>query len=168
MATATQEQIVRLAPFQEEFLADIFESAKGLTGEGTQMPFAEQQLADLSQGQQQAIQVLCLVLVLFNLFYKKVVKHWSRYGQRIWNIGVHKGCLKILIQHLINNLWILLQKMLLQQHKEDIARQGAQQQNQIRCRCCWSRCIWWIKTRCCCKQKLQEMLWINKQELVHN
>ncbi len=55
MATATQEQIVRLAPFQEEFLADIFASAKGLTGEGSQMPFAEQQLAGLSEGQKQAI-----------------------------------------------------------------------------------------------------------------
>ena len=50
-----QEQIVRLAPFQEEFLADIFASAKGLTGEGSQMPFARQQLAGLSEGQQQAI-----------------------------------------------------------------------------------------------------------------
>ena len=50
-----QEQTIRLAPFQEEFLADIFASAKALTGEGTQMPFAEQELADLSQGQKQAI-----------------------------------------------------------------------------------------------------------------
>ena len=50
-----QEQTVRLAPFQEEFLADIFASAKALTGEGTQMPFAKQELADLSQGQKQAI-----------------------------------------------------------------------------------------------------------------
>ena len=40
MATATQEQIVRLAPFQEEFLADIFKSAEALTGAGSQMPFA--------------------------------------------------------------------------------------------------------------------------------
>ena len=42
MATQTvdQTQTVRLAPFQEEFLADIFESVKNLTGEGTQMPFA--------------------------------------------------------------------------------------------------------------------------------
>tara|TARA_R100001591_G_scaffold4065_2_gene9488 strand:+ start:990 stop:1895 length:906 start_codon:yes stop_codon:yes gene_type:complete len=57
MATQTvdQTQTVRLAPFQEEFLADIFKSAKALTGDGTQMPFAEQQLAGLSQGQQQAI-----------------------------------------------------------------------------------------------------------------
>ena len=50
-----QEQTVRLAPFQEDFLADIFASAKALTGDGTQMPFAEQQLADLSPAQQQAI-----------------------------------------------------------------------------------------------------------------
>ena len=57
MATQTvdQTQTVRLAPFQEEFLADIFESAKALTGKGSQMPFAEQKLAGLSEGQQQAI-----------------------------------------------------------------------------------------------------------------
>jgi len=50
-----QEQIVRLAPFQEEYLADIFASAKALTGDGSQMPFSAQQLADLSPAQQQAI-----------------------------------------------------------------------------------------------------------------
>ena len=55
MAETTQEQIIRLAPFQEEFLADIFQSAKDLTGTGTQMPFSAQQLAGLSEGQQQAI-----------------------------------------------------------------------------------------------------------------
>lgn len=55
MATQTQEQIVRLAPFQEEYLADLFASAKALTGDGTQMPFSAQQLAELSEGQQKAI-----------------------------------------------------------------------------------------------------------------
>ena len=55
MAQTTQEQIVRLAPFQEQFLADIFKSASDLTGSGTQMPFAAQQLAGLSQGQRDAI-----------------------------------------------------------------------------------------------------------------
>ena len=50
-----QEQTVRLAPFQEEFLADIFASAKALTGEGSMMPFSPQQLAGLSQGQRSAI-----------------------------------------------------------------------------------------------------------------
>tara|TARA_R110001592_G_scaffold149531_2_gene375065 strand:+ start:130 stop:1113 length:984 start_codon:yes stop_codon:yes gene_type:complete len=51
----TQTQTVRLAPFQEDFLADIFASAEGLTGEGSQMPFSAQQLAALSPAQQQAI-----------------------------------------------------------------------------------------------------------------
>ena len=49
MAQTTQEQIVRLAPFQEQFLADIFKSASDLTGSGTQMPFSAQQLAGLFQ-----------------------------------------------------------------------------------------------------------------------
>ena len=53
--TVDQTQTVRLAPFQEEFLADIFASAKALTGEGSMMPFAEQKLAGLSEGQQAAI-----------------------------------------------------------------------------------------------------------------
>ena len=53
--TVDTTQTVRLAPFQEEFLADIFASAKALTGEGSQMPFAAQQLAGLSPAQQQAI-----------------------------------------------------------------------------------------------------------------
>ena len=51
----TQEQTVRLAPFQEEFLADIFASGKALTGAGTQMPYSAQQLAGLSDAQNQAI-----------------------------------------------------------------------------------------------------------------
>ena len=57
MATQTvdQTQTVRLAPFQEQFLADIFKSAEALTGPGTQMPFARQQLAGLSEGQRAAI-----------------------------------------------------------------------------------------------------------------
>ena len=50
-----QEQIVRLAPFQEDFLGDIFKTAKDLTGDGTQMPYSAQQLAGLSDAQQLAI-----------------------------------------------------------------------------------------------------------------
>ena len=53
--TVDTTQTVRLAPFQEQFLSDIFASAKALTGEGSQMPFAAQQLAGLSPAQQQAI-----------------------------------------------------------------------------------------------------------------
>ena len=55
MATQTTEQTVRLAPFQEEFLADIFKSAEAITEPGSSMPFSAQQLAGLSQGQRDAI-----------------------------------------------------------------------------------------------------------------
>ncbi len=51
----TQEQIMRLAPFQEEYLADIFQTAKDLTGPDSQMPYSAQQIAGLSAGQQGAI-----------------------------------------------------------------------------------------------------------------
>ena len=57
MAETTQEQIIRLAPFQEEFLADIFQSAKDLTGTGTQMPYSAQQLEGLTKDQLRAIRV---------------------------------------------------------------------------------------------------------------
>ena len=53
--TVTQEQTVRLAPFQEEFLADIFASGKALTGPGSQMPYADQNVAGLTAAQNQAI-----------------------------------------------------------------------------------------------------------------
>ena len=53
--TSTSTQTVRLAPFQEEFLADIFASGKALTGDGSQMPYSAQQLAALSPEQQAAI-----------------------------------------------------------------------------------------------------------------
>ena len=55
MATQTSEQTIRLAPFQEDFLADIFQSAKDITEPGSSMPFSAQQLAALSPAQQQAI-----------------------------------------------------------------------------------------------------------------
>ena len=54
MATQTVIQEARLPKFQEDFLANIFTSAKNLADDGT-MPFAPSKLADLSQGQQQAI-----------------------------------------------------------------------------------------------------------------
>ena len=57
MATQTTEQTVRLAPFQEKFLADIFKSAEAITEPGSSMPFSAQQLAGLSEDQLRAINV---------------------------------------------------------------------------------------------------------------
>tara|TARA_R110000796_G_scaffold249688_1_gene377784 strand:+ start:1016 stop:2230 length:1215 start_codon:yes stop_codon:yes gene_type:complete len=53
--TVEQTQIQRLAPFQEEYLTDIFASAKALSGDGSQMPYEAQQLAGLTQEQKDAI-----------------------------------------------------------------------------------------------------------------
>jgi hypothetical protein len=55
MATQTQEVTQRLAPFQEEFLADIFAQAEALKGTG--MPFAPMQVAGMSPEQLQAAQL---------------------------------------------------------------------------------------------------------------
>ena len=53
MATQTVEQVTRLAPFQEEFLKDIFAQAQALRG--TPQPFSPQQLAEFSDAQNRAI-----------------------------------------------------------------------------------------------------------------
>jgi len=54
MATQTVEQVSRLPEFHEQFLTDIFESAKAAAETG--MPYAPGEVAQLSQGQQAAIQ----------------------------------------------------------------------------------------------------------------
>ena len=53
MSKQTVEQITRLAPFQEQFLKDIFAQAEALRG--TQQPYSPQQLAELSDAQNRAI-----------------------------------------------------------------------------------------------------------------
>ena len=61
MAVATQSVTTRLPEFQEQYIADLLTSAQNLFkpvsegGKGLSMPFVQQQLAGLSEGQQQAI-----------------------------------------------------------------------------------------------------------------
>ena len=74
MATQTSQQTIRLAPFQEDFLADIFQSAKDITEPGSSMPFSAQQLAALSPAQQQAISSAMGGVGSFQPFCKEVVK----------------------------------------------------------------------------------------------
>jgi hypothetical protein len=83
-----QEQTVRLAPFQEKFLTDIFASASALTGEGGQMPFSAQQLAGLSQGQQQAISSALGGVGAFQPF---IQKGSEAIGQGIGAVGTGLG-----------------------------------------------------------------------------
>jgi len=61
MSVATQQVTTRLPEFQEQYIADLLTSAQNLFkpvdegGKGLTMPFVQQQLAGLSEGQQKAI-----------------------------------------------------------------------------------------------------------------
>ena len=132
-----QEQVVRLAPFQEDFLADIFASAKGLTGEGSQMPFSAQQLEGLSEGQQQAI---ASALGGVGSFAPYLQKGSEAIGQGIGALGAGLGTVGSAIGQAgqadftptdYQQFMDPFMEDVIQQQYQDIADQGAQQQNQL-------------------------------------
>ena len=130
MATATQEQIVRLAPFQEQFLADIFKSAENLTQEGSSMPFSAQQLAGLSQGQRDAITRAAEGVGSFQPFLQQGAE---AVGQGIGQLGTAQqrvaaaGIDPTSYQQFMNPFT----EDVIATTQADIARQGAMQQNQL-------------------------------------
>jgi hypothetical protein len=133
MATQTQEQIVRLAPFQEQFLADIFKSASDLTGSGTQMPFAAQQLAGLSQGQRDAITRATQGVGAFQPFLQQGA---AAVGQGIGQLGTAQqrvaaaGIDPTSYQQFMNPFM----EDVIATTQQDIADKGAQQQLQAQAR----------------------------------
>ena len=126
MATQTvdQTQTVRLAPFQEEFLADIFASAKALTGEGTQMPFAKQELAGLSEGQKQAISGALSGVGAFQPFLQQ--------GSAAVGQGITGAQSANYDPTSYQQFMDPFTEDVIRQTEQDILRQGAQQQNQAR------------------------------------
>ena len=139
MATQTvdQTQTVRLAPFQEDFLADIFASAKALTGEGSQMPFAEQQLAGLSEGQQQAIASALSGVGGFQPFLQQGAEAM---GQGIGAVGTGMGTIGSAIGQAAGanytptsyqDFMSPFTEDVIASTQADIARQGQMQRNQI-------------------------------------
>ena len=129
MATATQEQIVRLAPFQEQFLADIFKSAENLTQEGSSMPFSAQQLAGLSQGQRDAISRATAGVGSFEPFLQRGAE---AIGQGIGQLGTAQqrvaaaGIDPTSYQQFMNPFT----EDVIARTQQDIADRGAQQQLQ--------------------------------------
>ena len=130
MATQTQEQRIRLAPFQEEFLSDIFASARALTDTGTQMPFAEQKLADLSPAQQQAITSAMQGVASYAPFLQRgaeaVGQGIGQLGtaqQRVAAAGFSPTDFRQFMDPFTEDVIAATQA--------DIARQGAIQQNQV-------------------------------------
>ena len=126
MATQTvdQTQTVRLAPFQEEFLADIFASAKALTGEGTQMPFAKQQVEGLSEGQRQAISSALSGVGAFQPFLQQ--------GSAAVGQGITGAQSANYDPTSYQQFMDPFTEDVIRQTEQDILRQGAQQQNQAR------------------------------------
>ena len=130
MATATQEQIVRLAPFQEQFLADIFKSAENLTQEGSSMPFSAQQLAGLSQGQRDAITRATAGVGSFEPFLQRGAE---AIGQGIGQLGTaqQRVAAADFSPTDFRQFMDPYTEDVIATTQADIARQGAMQQNQL-------------------------------------
>ena len=137
MATQTTEQTVRLAPFQEEFLADIFKSAEAITEPGSSMPFAAQRLEGLSQSQKDAIERARAGVGSFEPF---VQRGSEAIGQGIGAVGAGLGTIGSAIgqtaqagfdptayQQFMNPFT----EDVIAATQADIARQGQMQQNQL-------------------------------------
>ena len=135
--TVTQEQTVRLAPFQEQFLGDIFASASALTGDGSQMPYAAQQRAGLSIGQQDAITAANQGIGSFQPYLDQ---GGQAIGQGIGAVGTGLGTIGSAIGQAgqagfsptdYQQFMDPYMESVIQQQYQDIADQGAQQQNQL-------------------------------------
>ena len=129
MATQTVIQEARLPKFQEDFLANIFTSAQNLADDGT-MPFAPQKLADLSQGQQQAITSALQGVGSFQPFLQQGAQ---AIGQGIGQLGTAQnyvagaGFSPTDFQQFMDPFT----EEVIAATQADIARQGAMQQNQL-------------------------------------
>ena len=137
MATQTSEQTIRLAPFQEDFLADIFKSAENLTESGSSMPFSAQQLAALSPAQQQAISTAMGGVGSFQPFLQKGSE---AIGQGIGAVGTGLGTIGSAIGQTAQagfdpssyqQFMDPYTEDVIATTQADIARQGAMQQNQL-------------------------------------
>ena len=129
MATQTVIQEARLPKFQEDFLANIFKSAQNLADDGT-MPFAPSKLADLSQGQQQAITSALQGVGSFQPFLQQGAE---AIGQGIGQLGTAQnyvagaGFSPTDFQQFMDPFT----EEVIAATQADIARQGAMQQNQL-------------------------------------
>ena len=137
MATQTTEQTVRLAPFQEDFLADIFASAEALTEPGSSMPFAAQRLEGLSQSQKDAIERARAGVGSFEPF---VQRGSEAIGQGIGAVGAGLGTIGSAIGQTAQagfdptsyqQFMSPFTEDVIATTQADIARQGQMQQNQL-------------------------------------
>ena len=116
MSTQTQTVTQRLAPFQEDFLADIFAQAEAL--KETPMPFAPQQLAGLSETQQQAAQL-----------GRAGIGSYLPYMQASTLAAQQSGAFNQ--PGAVTQFMNPFEQAVIDQSMQDIARSGQMQQNQL-------------------------------------
>jgi hypothetical protein len=116
MSTQNVTQTTRLAPFQEDFLADIFAQAEAL--KETPMPFAPQQLAGLSETQQQAAQL-----------GKAGIGSYLPYMQAATLAAQQSGAFNQ--PGAVTQFMNPFEQAVIDQSMQDIARSGQMQQNQL-------------------------------------
>jgi len=116
MATSTVEQTTRLAPFQEDFLADIFAQAEAL--KSTPMPYAPQQMAGMSKDQLDAVGL-----------GRAGIGGYQPYMQQATSAAMQSGAFNQpgAVAQFMNPF----EQAVVQQSMQDIARSGLQQQNQL-------------------------------------
>lgn len=116
MATSTVEQTNRLAPFQEDFLADIFAQAEAL--KSTPMPYAPQQMAGMSKDQLDAVGL-----------GRAGIGGYQPYMQQATSAAMQSGAFNQpgAVAQFMNPF----EQAVVNQSMQDIARSGLQQQNQL-------------------------------------
>ena len=113
---ATQEVTQRLAPFQEDFLADIFAQADAL--KGSQMPYAPQQLAGFSQDQLDAVNL-----------GRAGIGGYQPFMQAATTAAMQSGAFNQ--PGAVSQFMNPYEQAVIDQSMQDIARSGQMQQNQL-------------------------------------
>ena len=126
MAVATQQVTTRLPEFQEQYIADLLSSAQNLFkpvdegGKGLSLPFVEQQLAGLSEGQQQAITSALGGVGAFQPFLQQAQAGLTGAMQTAAGAGMDPNAYKEYMDPFLEDV--------VQRAQSDIGRQGQIQQ----------------------------------------
>ena len=128
MAVASQQVTTRLPEFQEQYIADLLTSAQNLFkpvsegGKGLSMPFVQQQLAGLSEGQQQAISSALSGVGAYQPFLQQAQTGLTGAMQTAAGAGMDPNAYKEYMDPYLDDV--------VQRAQDDIGRQGQQQQKQ--------------------------------------
>lgn len=128
MATATQTVTTRLPEFQEQYIADLLTSAQNLFkptsegGKGLTMPFVQQQLAGLSEGQQQAISSALSGVGAYQPFLQQAQAGLTGAMQTAAGAGMDPNAYKEYMDPYLDDV--------VQRAQDDIGRQGRIQEQQ--------------------------------------